>query len=89
MWINNTFVKVRCDNGEWRVERGRGFFFPQKYIQQGIVSEVDMDESASHRHAITNREQKTYVTEDHHLTNAAKIGTALLVTNAKRSLIFV
>jgi len=92
MWINNSFVRVRGENGEWRVERGEGFFVPQKYIQQGIDSEVAMDESTSHRHsahAITNREQKTYVAEDHHLTNAAKIGTALLVTNAKRSLIFV
>jgi hypothetical protein len=88
MWINNTFVRVRGENGEWRVERGRGFFSPQNYkIQQRRDA---MDEPSRHRQS---RMKKGGVivkhTEDYQVTNATKIGTALLRTNANRILIFM
>ena len=97
MWINNTFVRVRVKDGEWRVQRGKGFFAPQKHkILHGEDTVVPMNERMSHEislrkkaGAIVSKEQKTELTQDDHITNATKIGTALLITNAKRSLIFV
>jgi hypothetical protein len=93
MWINNTFIRVRGEDGEWRVERGKGFFVPQQFtIVKSPYSEVSMDEIESHRIStrnIANQIQMPAITEDDHVTNTTRIGAALLVTNARRSLIFV
>ena len=99
MWINNTFVRVRGKNGEWRVQRGKGFFVPQGYRRgRGQEHVISMEESIAQssltpKHkmdgSLTMEEKKTAYTDDYHLTNASKIGTALFTTNAKRGLVFV
>ena len=92
MWINNTFIRVRGKDGEWRIERGKGFLAPQNYkIQHRRTTTTNaVDEPSSNRKPPT-KTAGVFVkcTEDYHVTNAAKIGTALLITNAKRSLVFV
>ena len=101
MWINNTFVRVRGKNGEWRVQRGKGFFVPQGHRRGGRGQEnvIAMEESMNHslRSSKYNKrdassfeeEKKNQFTDDYHLTNASKIGTALFATNAKRGLAFM
>ncbi|KAL7540169.1 hypothetical protein ACHAXR_009941 [Thalassiosira sp. AJA248-18] len=103
MWINNTFVRVRGKNGEWRVQRGKGFFVPQGHRGgRGQENVTSMEESISHQTsslALTPKnklegessdidEKKHEFTDDYHLTNASKIGTALFTTNAQRGLLF-
>ena len=91
MWINNTFIRVRGEDGEWRVERGKGFFVPQQFTI------VQRRESIEAMHGRTTQRKSPAIkagacvkpTEDDHVTNATKIGTALMITNARRSLIFV
>ena len=92
MWINNTFIRVRGKDGEWQIERGKGFLVPQNYkIQQRrTTTTIAMDELSTHRKPPAKAAGAIVKgTEDYHVTNAAKIGTALLITNAKRSLVFV
>jgi len=102
MWINNTFVRVRGRNGEWRVQRGKGFFVPQKGRGGGRgrgrqEEVVAVEESMSHPLTFGPKkvgssvylEKKNEFTDDYHLTNASKIGTALFTTNAKRGLAFM
>ena len=108
MWINNTFVRVKGKNGEWRVLRGKGFLVPQYHRARQRENVVALEESAmQHQSATTplmNRnelnvsdsvsdsvidERKNEFTDDYHLTNASKIGTALFTTNAQRCLLFV
>ncbi len=95
MWINNTFVRVRGKNGEWRVQRGKGLFVPQGHKGgQGHENVVSIEESITsstknYKKDDGDVERKNEFTDDYHLTNASKIGTALFTTNAKRGLIFV
>lgn len=109
MWINNTFVRVRGPNGEWRVQRGKGLFFPQGHRGGRVSGDrvISMSEPTGRRKSATrmrrldgsstaslggqsssNEEKKNEYTDDYHLTNASKIGTALFTTNAQRVLIF-
>jgi hypothetical protein len=92
MWINNTFIRVRGKDGEWRIERGKGFLAPQNYNIQHrrTTTTIAVDEPSSNRKPPAKTAGVfAKSTEDYHVTNAAKIGTALLITNAKRSLVFV
>lgn len=94
MWINNTFVRVRGKNGEWRVQRGKGLFVPQGHRGgQGQESAISIDDSIAQSimtpKDYLDTEKKNEFADDYHLTNASKIGTALFATNAKRGLIFV
>jgi len=104
MWINNTFVRVKGKNGEWRVLRGKGFLVPQYHRARQRENVVALEESAMQHQSVTtplmNRnelnatesiidERKNEFTDDYHLTNASKIGTALFTTNAQRCLLFV
>ena len=99
MWINNTFVRVRGKNGEWRVQRGKGLFVPQGHRGgNGQDCTIAIEESLSLQSSLRttstkkdygDEEKKNEFTDDYHLTNASKIGIALFTTNAKRGLIFV
>ena len=104
MWINNTFVRVKGKNGEWRVQRGKGFLVPQGHRGgSGQEKVISMDGSIGHQStsamslAMTKSlkdgagvgDKKNEYTDDYHLTNASKIGTALFTTNAQRGLLFV
>eukprot|EP00571_Detonula_confervacea_P007093 CAMPEP_0172325602 /NCGR_PEP_ID=MMETSP1058-20130122/54451_1 /TAXON_ID=83371 /ORGANISM="Detonula confervacea, Strain CCMP 353" /LENGTH=863 /DNA_ID=CAMNT_0013042193 /DNA_START=534 /DNA_END=3125 /DNA_ORIENTATION=+ len=106
MWINNTFVRVRGKNGEWRVQRGKGFFVPQGHKagrgqEDDVIAmeepslaslktkKIDGSLSSESSALVAIEEKKNDYTDDYHLTNASKIGTALFTTNAKRGLIFI
>lgn len=106
MWINNTFVRIRGKDGEWRVQRGKGFFVPQGHRggrgHENAISmmeaekDTSVDTSALLKRKSSNMmdddkddEKKNGYTDDYHLTNASKIGTALFTTNAQRGLLFV
>jgi hypothetical protein len=97
MWINNTIVRVRGANGEWQVQRAKGLFAPQRRREAGNGQEIAVatGEARSHpinyddQHEIIVAEKKDVFTNDYHLTNASRIGTALFNTNATRALIFV
>ena len=102
MWLNNTFVRIKGKDGVWAVKRSRGLLIPQgrlyteKANAAAITESVLIEESArskkeeeisndqSNETSITHTESYT---DDIHLTNASKIGTALLTTNAQRGLI--
>lgn len=103
MWINNTFVRVMGKNGEWRVQRGKGYFVPQGHQggrgQNENVIAIAIEESmmlmtGSNKHRVdmgssATEEKKNDYSDDYHLTNASKIGTALFTTNAQRGLLFM
>ena len=97
MWINNTIVRVRGANGEWQVQRAKGLFAPQRLREAGNGQEIAVatGEARSHpikyddQHERNVAEKKDVFTNDYHLTNASRIGTALFNTNATRALIFV
>jgi hypothetical protein len=102
MWVNNTFVRVKGKDGTWTVERGRGLFIPQGRLHAGkenavkieeqlliqAKSEVDDDIEESQLMTSMKKMHETH-TDDYHLINATKIGTALLTTNAQRGLILM
>lgn len=102
MWVNNTFVRVKID-GVWTVKRSRGLLIPQGRLHRGnenavaITESILLEESTQSKHeeissdsSISATEKKLEShTDDIHLTNASKIGTALLATNAQRGLILM
>jgi len=109
MWINNTFVKVRGRDGEWRVQRGKGIFVPQVHrggesvmaLEESVITiptkeaqsssftkRTDIGGSIAPSQSIKEKKNNDY-TDDYHLTNASKIGTALFTTNAQRGLVFI
>jgi len=97
MWINNTIVRVRGANGEWQVQRAKGLFAPQWRREAGNGQEIAVATGEARSHPINYDDQnernvadkKNLFTNDYHLTNASRIGTALFNTNATRALIFV
>jgi hypothetical protein len=100
MWLNNTFVRIKGKDGVWSIKRSRGLLIPQgrlyteKANAVAITESVLIEESTKKEEEISNdpsnetsiTHTKSY-TDDIHLTNASKIGTALLTTNAQRGLI--
>ena len=52
MWINNTFVRVKGKNGEWRVLRGKGFLVPQYHRARQRENVVALEESAMQGNAV-------------------------------------
>ena len=53
MWINNTFVRVKGKNGEWRVLRGKGFLVPQYHRARQRENVVALEESAIQHQSVT------------------------------------
>lgn len=97
MWINNTFVRVRGNNGEVQVQRAKGFFAPQRRREAGNGQEIVVATGDAIFHSINDDDRhkrniagkKDVFANDYHLTNASRIGSALSSTNATRVLIFV
>jgi len=58
-------------------------------IEESVDSSTRQISTTARRNDDNNDEKKNEFTNDYHLTNASKIGTALFTTNAKRGLIFV
>jgi hypothetical protein len=102
MWVNNTFVRVKID-GVWTVKRSRGLLIPQGRFHRenanamAITESILLEESTQSKQEERNSVSSDIATEkkleshtdDIHLTNASKIGTALLTTNAQRGLILM
>ncbi|KAL3801831.1 hypothetical protein HJC23_001227 [Cyclotella cryptica] len=104
MWVNNIFVRVKGKDGVWTVQRGKGLFIPQGRLHAGkenteaieeqlLIQAKAESEIAEHNTDAPNettvvKRTETH-TDDYHLTNASKIGTALLMTNAQRGLILI
>ncbi len=100
MWLNCTFVLEKGNNGEWQIKRGKGLLIPQgKHIRQeayaigesGLHDSISVARSTAReiKEAHDVREQKHATSDDYHLTNASKIGTALFMTNARRALMWL
>lgn len=101
MWLNCTFVLEKGSNGEWQIKRGKGLLIPQgKHIRPRDEAAHAIGESGLHDSlAFSTRtaerikdahEAGTHTTtDDYHLTNASKIGTALFMTNARRALMWM
>ncbi len=103
MWLNCTFVLEKGNNGEWQIKRGNGFLIPQgKHIRPreeayAIGDSGLYDSTLAHRQSTVGgikeahdvKDQKHATSDDYHLTNASKIGTALFMTNARRALMWM
>lgn len=103
MWVNNIFVRVKGKDGVWRVQRGKGLFIPQgrlhagkenvEAIEEQLLIQAKSEPEIAERHTDAHNdivvERMETHTDDYHLTNASKIGTALLMTNAQRGLILM
>jgi hypothetical protein len=104
MWVNNIFVRVKGKDGVWRVQRGKGLFIPQgrlhagkenvEAIEEQLLIQAKSESEIAERHTDAHSEMTAVKrmethTDDYHLTNASKIGTALLMTNAQRGLILM
>lgn len=102
MWLNCTFVLEKGKNGEWQIKRGKGLLIPQgRYIrtreeaytigESGLHDSLAVGKSTmkgiKEAHAV--REQNHATSDDYHLINASKIGTALFMTNARRALMWL
>lgn len=102
MWVNNTFVRIKGEDGVWTVKRSRGLLIPQGRLHTEKANAVAITESLLFEESINSKCQEEIskdltkntsvkklgsYTDDIHLTNASKIGTALLSTNAQRGLI--
>eukprot|EP00956_Cyclotella_meneghiniana_P042439 scaffold248464_cov119-Cyclotella_meneghiniana.AAC.1 len=97
--INNTFVRIKGRDGVWSIKRSRGLIIPQgrlpreKQNAKPITESILIKETA---HSAESEEllpltistvglsKKQESSDEIHLTNASKIGTALLTTNAQR-----
>ena len=102
MWINNTFVMKKSSTGEWRIERGKGVFVPQGHalwadstnivpVEESITRQTPAALKIGNDNGATDEIDDINDTygDDYHLTNASKIGTALLVSNSERCLLLV
>lgn len=105
MWLNNTFVRIRGKDGVWTIERSRGLLIPQGRLRtekdnavaitESLLLDVAIDSTQSEELPLTNNSEASVArklettADDIHLTNASKIGTALLTTNARRGLILM
>ena len=103
MWLNCTFVLEKGKkSGEWQIKRGKGLLIPQgKHIrpreeayaigESGLHDSLTLTRSTATdiKAAHDAREQKHATSDDYHLTNASKIGTALFMTNARRALMWL
>ena len=102
MWLSCTFVLEKGRNGEWLIKRGKGLLIPKgKNIRprdeaysigdSGLYNSLALDKSTakSIKEAHDAKDQKLATSDDYHLTNASKIGTALFVTNARRALMWM
>jgi hypothetical protein len=104
MWLNSTFVlEKNKKSGEWQIKRGKGLLIPQgKHVRPEeksyAIGESGLHESVTNvgrsgtlkgiqeAHEVRN---KHAISDDFHLTNASKIGTALFMTNTRRALIWL
>ena len=102
MWLNSTFVLEKGKTGEWHIKRGKGLLIPQgKHIrprgeayaigESGLADSLSMGKStvSGIKEAHDVKDQKHATSDDYHLTNASKIGTALFMTNARRALLWL
>ena len=105
MWINNALVRVKGKNGIWKVRRARGYFFPHRQkeasgLELVTATEDEEDEEKHHLINVTDHtsksksemnseEKKKMLTNDYHLRNASRIGSALFISNATNVLAFV
>lgn len=102
MWLNSTFVLEKGKTGEWHIKRGKGLLIPQgKHIRPRdeayAIGETGLADSLSMRKSTVSgikeahdvKDQKHATSDDYHLTNASKIGTALFMTNARRALLWL
>jgi len=102
MWLNSTFVLEKGKAGEWHIKRGKGLLIPQgKHIrprgeayaigESGLTDSLSMEKStvSGIKESHDVKDQKYATSDDYHLTNASKIGTALFMTNARRALIWM
>ena len=104
MWLNNTFVRVKGEDGVWTVKRSRGLLIPRGHLYTKRANDMTILESllvestvrsrtnrqfSCHSYDSTENKLESYPDDDIHLTNASKLGTALLTTNAQRALILM
>jgi hypothetical protein len=103
MWINNALVRVKGKDGIWKVKRARGFFIPHQQKEASGLELVDATEDEEKHHLINvthhthhtskseinSEEKKKMITNDYHLRNASRIGSALFISNATNVLAFV
>ena len=104
MWINNALVRVKSKDGTWKVKRARGFFIPHQQKEASGLELVDATEDEEKHHLINvthhthhttskseinSEEKKKMITNDYHLRNASRIGSALFISNATNVLAFV